>query len=73
VVSDITIGNVRVGDVVGGNTIVTGDSCNLVIEYRDDRTKKKKEVLSCEQALGRIADAVRLNLGQVQLNIEAGP
>jgi hypothetical protein len=29
-----------------------------------------KEIISSEQALGRIADAVRLNLGQLQLNME---
>jgi hypothetical protein len=32
--------------------------------------KRPKEILSSEQALGRIADAVRLNLGQLQLNME---
>jgi hypothetical protein len=31
---------------------------------------RPKEVLSSEQALGRIADAVRLNLDQLQLNME---
>jgi TRADD-N domain-containing protein len=45
-------------DLTGGGKIVT-----KIIE------RQEKEVLSGEQALGRIADAFRLNLDQVQLNM----
>jgi hypothetical protein len=64
--------------VIGGSTIITGESNKvlvhsirpLVIPGGDKITTRPTTVLSSEQALGRIADAVRLNLGQLQLNME---
>lgn len=103
---DVTVGgNIKIGDVIGGSAIVTGDSNEVVISYPGTKgltvhkiehvvtgdftttgrgfsiggdivgrdkitTDHPKEVLSSEQALGRISDAVRLNLGQLQLNME---
>lgn len=40
------------------------------LEAALESLKRPKEILSSEQALGRIADAVRLSLGQLQLNME---
>ena len=74
----VRIGNIRAGDIVGGSRIINevvgrdiivgGDS--LFISGGNVGIPPPKETLSSEQALGRIADAVRLNLGQLQLNME---
>lgn len=71
---DVTIaGNITAGDVIGRSRISgTVAGRDIVIDDGSNEAgpAKPQEVLSSEQALGRIADAVRLNLGQLQLNME---
>jgi hypothetical protein len=80
---DVLIGgNVKIGEVLGDTQIVTGDSNTVMVSStplitgnefsvgRDLHFPIPEKVLSSEQALGRISDAVRLNLGQLQLNME---
>jgi hypothetical protein len=56
------------GFIVGGDVAVRAGDRGGVAAGRD--VSVPKEMLPVEQALGRIADAVRLNLGQLQLNME---
>ena len=58
------VGLIRGADIIAGEKLIRSSQIGEIFVTR------KKEVLSSEQALGRIADAVRLNLGQVQLNME---
>ena len=73
---DVTIvGNIKVGDIVGGSQIITSDSNNVIVGHsHHDGVNKSRPLdpnkISSERALGRIADTVRLNLGQFKLNME---
>jgi hypothetical protein len=80
---DVTIGNIRVGDIVG-DSVITGDANTVTVTRgvnisgsvahgtimidtlqaeRNTTISSHTEILPVERALGRIADAVRLNLG----------
>ena len=65
-VADV-IGGVRVAGIEAGKDILIGGDATAGVKEPSPHTK---EVVSSEQALGRIADAVRLNLDQLQLNME---
>jgi hypothetical protein len=75
---DVTIGGVRVGDVIGGKWIedIAGESGAIIDDKKPSHRANTdiqitpRERLSGEQALSRIADAVRLNLDQLQRNMD---
>ena len=83
VAGDVGIdGVVKAGDILGGAIIESaGGAQSVYIEYLRGGTRHRplrgplphnseQKVLSSEQALARIADAVRRNLEQLQLNME---
>jgi hypothetical protein len=71
VANDTEIAGIKVGGVIGGSRIISAGK-DIVIgdRFTNSYTSLPPKLVSSEQALGRIADAVRLNLGQLQLNME---
>lgn len=67
--------SISIGGAVGDSVIVSGDSNYLVnkgevVGYNVDTSKTNAPIISAEQAFERIGAAVRLNLDQLERNIE---